>query len=200
MKSGTMYTDQLIADAAKGQQVAITRLVQVWQKRIYNFCLKYFGNHDVAMEITQKTFITMCSKLHTLKDHGQFRSWLYTIAANYCHDEKRRSARTTQVQFGNASDEDGRFYPEPESEHHPMRSFEQEELSQILKKALGLLSEEQRLVVIMKEYEGFKFHEIAEVLQISENTAKSRLYYGLDHLRKILNRWNITKETLSYGH
>lgn len=195
-----MYTDQLIADAAKGQRIAITRLVQVWQKRIYNFCLRYFGDHDMAMEVTQKTFITMCAKLHTLKDHGQFRSWLYTIASNFCHDEKRRRSKTTQVQFGSAQDEEGHFYPEPESDHQPGRTFEQQELADILKRALAMLSEEQRLIVIMKEYEGFKFHEIAEVLGISENTAKSRLYYGLDHLRKVLNRWNINKETVSYGN
>jgi RNA polymerase sigma-70 factor (ECF subfamily) len=51
----------------------------------------------------------------------------------------------------------------------------------------------------MKEYEGLKFREIAEVLNISENTAKSRMYYGLDGLRKILERRNITKDTFGYG-
>ena len=60
------------------------------------------------------------------------------------------------------------------------------------------LSVEQREVVIMKEYEGLKFREIAEVLNISENTVKSRMYYGLDGLRKILEKKNINKETISY--
>jgi RNA polymerase sigma-70 factor (ECF subfamily) len=60
------------------------------------------------------------------------------------------------------------------------------------------LSEEQREVVIMKEYEGLKFREIAEVLNISENTVKSRMYYALDGLKKILDKNNITKETIGY--
>ena len=60
------------------------------------------------------------------------------------------------------------------------------------------LSEEQREVVIMKEYEGLKFREIAEALHISENTVKSRMYYGLEALKRILERKNINKETIGY--
>jgi RNA polymerase sigma-70 factor (ECF subfamily) len=67
-----------------------------------------------------------------------------------------------------------------------------------LQQALFELSDEQREVVIMKEYEGLKFREIAEVLNISENTVKSRMYYGLDGLKKILERKNITKDTIGY--
>ena len=50
----------------------------------------------------------------------------------------------------------------------------------------------------MKEYEGLKFREIAEVLNISENTVKSRMYYGLDALKKILEKRNINKNTIGY--
>ena len=54
------------------------------------------------------------------------------------------------------------------------------------RKALSMLKEEQRIIVIMKEYEGFKFSEIADILKVSENTAKSRLYYGLTKVEKYL--------------
>jgi RNA polymerase sigma factor (sigma-70 family) len=60
------------------------------------------------------------------------------------------------------------------------------------------LNDEQRVVIIMKEYEGLKFREIADVLGLSENTVKSRMYYGLDRLKKILKRRSITKETIGY--
>ena len=71
-------------------------------------------------------------------------------------------------------------------------------MSDILQQALLELNEDQREVVIMKEFEGLKFREIAEVLNISENTVKSRMYYGLDGLKKILESKNITKDTLGY--
>ncbi|MDH4295957.1 MAG: sigma-70 family RNA polymerase sigma factor [Cyclobacteriaceae bacterium] len=82
---------------------------------------------------------------------------------------------------------------------NPERQLQQRELSDVLQGALLELNNEQREVVIMKEYEGLKFREIAEVLNISENTVKSRMYYGLDGLRKILERKKITKETIGYG-
>jgi RNA polymerase sigma factor (sigma-70 family) len=81
---------------------------------------------------------------------------------------------------------------------NPERQFRQAELSDLLQQCMMELSDEQREVVIMKEYEGLKFREIAEALQISENTVKSRMYYGLDGLKKILERKNITKETIGY--
>jgi RNA polymerase sigma-70 factor (ECF subfamily) len=87
-----------------------------------------------------------------------------------------------------------------ERHQNPEKQLQQVELSDILQEALMELNEEQREVVIMKEYEGLKFREIAEVLNISENTAKSRMYYGLDGLKKILERKkkcdNICKECL----
>jgi len=67
-----------------------------------------------------------------------------------------------------------------------------------LQSCLMQLSQEQREVVIMKEYEGLKFREIAEALNISENTVKSRMYYGLDGLKKILEQKKITKENIGY--
>jgi len=84
------------------------------------------------------------------------------------------------------------------TEDLPDTDFEKQELGVILHQALNKINEEQRIVVIMKEYEGFKFREIAEMLQISENTVKARMYYGLNALRKILEKWNINQETVRY--
>ena len=63
---------------------------------------------------------------------------------------------------------------------------------------MQLLPAEQRVVVVLKEYQGLKFSEIAEVLDAPLNTVKSRLYYGLKALRKIFDQWNIDEETISY--
>lgn len=202
MSESVMYTEELLDRAAAGNHAALSKLVHLWQKRIYNFGLKYFGEHDLAMEITQKTFVTMCAKLHTLKDKAMFKSWLYSIASNYCHDEKRRSARWMQDSAQGLSLREDSLHLRTNPLHSddtPELQYQKEELAELLKKALATLSEEQRVVVIMKEYEGLKFHEIADILRISENTAKSRLYYGLDNLRKKLQQWNINKETVHYG-
>ena len=88
--------------------------------------------------------------------------------------------------------------PQAQRFDNPESQLHRTELADILQQALSELNAEQREVVIMKEYEGLKFREIAEVLNISENTVKSRMYYGLEGLRKILDRKNINKDTIGY--
>jgi RNA polymerase sigma factor (sigma-70 family) len=197
-----MHSDTLITKAQQGDQNAQGKLVQLWYKRIYNFGYKFFMDHDLAMEISQKTFISMCKNVGALQDTARFKSWLYKIAVNYCREEARKRKSNRSLSFDvvwNRDAEDSPRWESSASRHHnPERQFQQSELSEILQKALYELNDEQREVVIMKEYEGLKFREIAEALNISENTVKSRMYYGLDGLRKILERKNIDKDSMGY--
>jgi RNA polymerase sigma-70 factor (ECF subfamily) len=96
------------------------------------------------------------------------------------------------------SEESYRWEASSNRRENPEKQLRHSELSDLLQQCLMELSDEQREVVIMKEYEGLKFREIAEALNISENTVKSRMYYGLDGLKKILESKNITKETIGY--
>ncbi len=198
-----MHADNLIARAKEGDQNAQGKVVQLWYKRIYNFGYKFFLDHDMAMEVSQKTFISMCKNLPALQDNARFKSWLYKIAVNYCREEARKKKGNRSLSFDLVWNKDAEDSPNWESSSqrydNPESQFQQRELSDVLQEALMELNVEQREVVIMKEYEGLKFREIAEVLNISENTVKSRMYYGLEGLRKILDRKNINKETIGYG-
>jgi RNA polymerase sigma factor (sigma-70 family) len=197
-----MHSDTLITKAQQGDQNAQGKLVQLWYKRIYNFGYKFFMDHDLAMEISQKTFISMCKNVASLQDTARFKSWLYKIAVNYCREEARKRKGNRSLSFDVVWNRDAEDSPRWESSghrhHDPERQFQHSELSEILQKALYELNDDQREVVIMKEYEGLKFREIAEALNISENTVKSRMYYGLDGLRKILERKNIDKDSMGY--
>jgi RNA polymerase sigma factor (sigma-70 family) len=197
-----MHSDSLIMKAKQGDQNAQGKLVQLWYKRIYNYGYKFFLDHDMAMEISQKTFISMCRNLAGLQDCARFKSWLYKIAVNYCREEARKTKNSRSLSFDtvwNSEAEDSPRWESSAQRHdNPERQLQQTELSDILQDALGELNDEQREVVIMKEYEGLKFREIAEVLNISENTVKSRMYYGLDGLRKIFEKRNINKDTIGY--
>jgi RNA polymerase sigma-70 factor (ECF subfamily) len=85
-----MHSETVIARAKQGDQNAQGKLVQLWYKRIYNFSYKFFMDHDLAMEVSQKTFISMCRNLAGLQDIARFKSWLYKIAVNYCREEARK--------------------------------------------------------------------------------------------------------------
>ncbi len=197
-----MHSDALIARAREGDKNAQGKLMQVWYKRIYNFGYKFFFDHDLAMEVAQKTFISMHRNIEGLQETTRFKSWLYTIAVNYCREELRKRKASRSVSLHDLrpgeSEESYRWEASSSRTENPEKQLRHSELSDLLQQCLMELSDEQREVVIMKEYEGLKFREIAEALSISENTVKSRMYYGLDGLKRILESKNITKETIGY--
>ncbi len=189
------HSDHLIKKAKKGDSNAQNKLINLWFKRIYNYAFKYFSDHDEAMDVAQKTFISFHEKIWQLESPEHFKSWLYRIASNHCHETGRR-LKSAGKHF---SKEYGSEEMEREATavfFNPDRQYQRSELNAILQDALNTLNEDQREVVIMKEYEGLKFREIAAALELSENTVKSRLYYGLSHLRKVLMARNITTEIL----
>lgn len=189
-------SENALVRARLGDKNAFNSLVSIWYKRIYNFSYKYFVDHDLASEASQRTFIKVYDSLSQLEENGKFKSWLYIIALNICREEGRRKGRVAQM-FVSEDQAKGKMQSNTVSAAD--ESFEQKELSNMVVATLNLLSEEQKEVIIMKEYEGLKFREIAEVLDVSENTVKSRLYYGLSNMKKLLEKNRAFKESYDYG-
>ena len=193
------HADRLILQAQSGSEQAFNKLVSLWYKRIYNYAYKYAGSHDMAMDITQNTFIAVHHKINQLRDVNSFKPWLYRIAINCSHEELRKQRRISGISIDSTVNEDGeerKIEIEDDLRYQPDAKLQRQELAELILSSLQTLSEEQRLVVIMKEYEGLKFREIAEALDISENTAKSRLYYGLKHLRSKLSNLIYENQTV----
>lgn len=189
-----MNDAKLVKAFRQGDINAFNELVERWQERIHRFAYRYFSSHDDAMEITQKTFIKAYRKLDTLEDVDKFSSWLYRIANNLCLDELKRAGRRKSSPMEAL----GKHPVAKGIADNPDRPIQQQELGSILQHALNQLPAEQRIVVVMKEYEGLKFREIADILEEPENTVKSRMYYGLTSLRNIFEQWNIEMEALHY--
>lgn len=198
-----LNTNSLIENALAGDEGAFNQLVNLWYKRIYNYALKHCGDEDLTADITQRTFIAVYRNLSKLKEKSRFKPWLYRIATNFCYEEGRKKLKSKTVPFSVTRNEQGEVTTVGDCEakgifFNPERSYQQQELERILFDCLGQLSEDQRSVIIMKEYEGMKFHEIADALDASENTVKTRLYRGLKTLKIKLDERNITKETIHY--
>ena len=195
--------EDLISQAQTGDTYAQGELVRLWYPRIYNYAFKYFGEADLANEAAQQTFIAMHHKIGQLKECDKFKSWIYSIVSNICRQESRKGKRHKWLSFD-------QLLPKQEEESspawevsklgesNPEQVFLKSELGNIISKCLQQLSKDQREVLIMKEYEGLKFREIAEALGVSENTVKSRLYYAFSHMRKLLAKENITEKSLKY--
>lgn len=185
---------QLVEKFRSGDIEAFNTLVDRWQQRIHRFAYRFFCSHDEASEITQKTFIKAYKNLSSLKDAEKFSSWIYRIANNLCLDETKRAGRRRSAPMEMLSND----LIKQDIDENPEHQVTQQQLGKLLQQALNHLPNEQRIVVIMKEYEGLKFREIAEILDVPENTVKSRMYYGLTKLRDLFEKSNIEMEAYYY--
>lgn len=190
----------LIARFLKSDMNAFNTLVWRWEKPLYNFILRIMGNREIAKDLSQIVFIRMYKQLKTLKDPEKFSSWVYRIAMNLCKDELKKKTRHRIVSLDALTDDD------PEREQikrqfsddglSPEDIIQQQQLEDIIKNALTQIPEEQRVVIVMKQYQGLKFTEIADILNQPINTIKSRLYYGLRAMKKILEESNLNREVM----
>lgn len=188
-------TDQsLIERFLAGDIEAFNHLVWKWEQPIYNFILRNTGDSELTKDLCQVTFMQVFKKIGRLKDKDKFSSWIYRIAVNQCYDEfkkRKRLVRKTQddIAMSNAPEHEGGI-------NDPEHICHQNQVKTILQAAMLTLPEEQRIVIVMKQYQGLKFTEIADTLQEPVNTVKSRMYYGLRALKKYLVEQQLDKEVL----
>lgn len=173
--------DELVARTLDGDVGAFNDLVSRWEGPLYKFVYRYLGDAEGARDICQEAFIRAYSNLDGFRGNAKFSSWLYQIALNLCRSQfRRRKARPT-VSL-EEEEQERHLKLVPDGRKLPEDSAIINERARALRSALEELPEAQRTVIILKEYHGLKFREIAEILDAPESTVKSRLYHGLDTL------------------
>jgi len=168
----------LIGRARRGDVEAYNHLISRWQKRIYNYLLRLVGNREDALDLTQDVFLKAYQNPRRLEKSARFAAWLFRIAHNeaYSMFRKRRPESDEEAVPGEVEGE----ISVAGSSVFPI------ELSLAVTAALDRLSADQRDAVVLKVYQGFKFDEMAEILDCPVSTVKSRLYTALDLLKNEL--------------
>jgi RNA polymerase sigma-70 factor (ECF subfamily) len=172
--------EQLVELAKQGDRKAFDELCSRWYDRVYRFNLKYLSEPNRALDATQNTFLVIYRSINKLRDNAKFKSWLFTIALNSCRDEERREGILEARHLKAAAQAGDQVEPAVHVQ------YEKFEMGALVRYALRQIPANQREVVMLKEYEGLKFREISEILNESESTVKSRMYYALKNLKKVL--------------
>jgi RNA polymerase sigma-70 factor (ECF subfamily) len=180
------WTDEELVDRSKtGDAESFNQLVRRWERPIFALAYRTLGREEDARDVTQETFLRAFRALPGFKGDAKFSSWLYRIALNLCRDWMRKDRRTPVVAVPEGVD-----IEQLASEHHRTASVEdlaaRAELSRGVAKAMEYLPEEQRTAILLKEYHGLTFQEIADMTNCPLSTAKTRVYQGLTLLRKHL--------------
>jgi RNA polymerase sigma-70 factor, ECF subfamily len=181
----TWTDEELVAKSISGDADSFNELVLRWQRPIYALAYRTIGREEDARDVCQETFLRAFRALPGFRGQAKFSSWLYRIALNLCRDWIRRERRAPVVQPPEDMD-----LIEMAAAAEPSESIEdlvaRKDLSRLVEKAMTLLPEEQRTAIVLKEYHGLTFQEIAELVGCPLSTVKTRLYQGLIVLRREL--------------
>ena len=181
-----MSTDEeLVARSKSGDTDSFNQLVKRWERPIFALAYRTLGREEDARDVTQETFLRAFRALGGFKGDAKFSSWLYRIALNLCRDWIRKDRRTPVVAVP-----EGVEMEQLAAEGGPSETVEdlaaRAELSRVVEHAMEKLPAEQRHAIILKEYHGLTFQEIADLMKCPLSTVKTRVYQGLSTLRKEL--------------
>jgi len=181
---------QILKRFNNGDISVFEELVLKYRDRIYSLCRHMLGNAHDAEDAAQDTFLKAYQKLNDFKPEASLYTWLYRIAVNTCLDYKKRPFFESLFK----KSEGEVFIDEPASDWPSQeRLYESKQLGRALSLGLKQLSEKLRTVLILKEIEGLSYEEIAEVLDISTGTVKSRISRAREELKERLKKFREQK-------
>lgn len=180
----------LIDECLRGRQSAYGELMRRYQDRLYNTVFRLVDNAEDAQDVVQEAFINAFQSLESFKGDALFFTWLYRIAINSAITLKRRRRAIVSIYAKTApgrADSDPDMEPLDESEgNQPGDAMERREEEARLQAALNRLSPEYKTVLVLKDIEGQKYEDIAEVLGVPVGTVRSRLHRARLELRDLL--------------
>ena len=186
----TSTDEELVARSKGGDADSFNQLILRWERPIYALAYRVIGREEDARDVCQETFLRAFRALPGFKGEAKFSSWVYRIALNLCRDWMRKKRRTPVMQAPEGVDLAD--LADRAAERGPVESIEtlvaRRQLSQRVATAMRTLPEEQRTAIILKEYHGMTFLEIAELQGCPLSTVKTRVYQGLSVLRRHLEK------------
>lgn len=186
--------EELMARFQAGDAEAMEVLFGRFQKPLFNFFLRMVGRRETAEDLVQETFLKLCRFGHSFRgSEAKFTTWLYSVAGNHCRDYLRHMSRrpeSSMVELGedeedfleNRVTDTDSFAGNSSVEDHVLRV----ELHSVVKQAIATLPEKEREAIVLREYQGLEYKEIAEVLSCPIGSVKVLIYRARQRLREKL--------------
>ncbi len=179
------------ASPKKGLEGPFRDLYELYRDRVYSVCYRITGNATDALDASQETFGILFRKVEGFRFESRFSSWVYRIAVNTSIDLKRRagarSSASLEALQASAEGRGTRFDLHDEVTEAPADAAARHELEAEVQRAIQRLSPKMRSITVLRYTEGLSYDQIAEALQVSLGTVKSRLSRAHAALDRELN-------------
>jgi len=179
---------ELISASQKGDHDAFGSLMRLYKDRVFNTSLRFVGNWAIAEELTQDIFISVYRNIAGFKGESKFSTWLYRVTVNHAKNRIGYLSRKGYFKSDELSDNtggDGEWALSGRVSN-PGEYAEDKELIGILMECFQKLSDKDRRIITLKDFEGLNYDEIAEVLNINLGTVKSRLSRARERLKEMM--------------
>ena len=167
--------------AIEGDDQAFTRVIEIYQKPVYNLCYRMLGNAGDAEDAAQETFLRAYKSLDRYDAKRSFATWLLSIASHYCIDQLRKRRFTSF----SMDDEDHAWLEPPDPGPNPEVSVGIIEKQEQVQKMLEHLGPKDRSAVLMRYWYNYSYQEIAETLSLTVSAVKSRLHRARKELAEV---------------
>lgn len=185
----------------EGDVQAYNQLLERYRRPIYNFVYRSVRDREKAADLTQEVFLRTVQRAHQFQARAKFTTWLYSIARNLCIDESRRMQfrrhRSLDAPL-RKGEEKGATFLDRVADRGPVtdRDAIAKELQIQIAEAVELLPPDLKEVFLMRQVQGLRFQDIAEIVDVPLNTVKSRMRYALERLQKTLAEYEDYAKTL----
>ncbi len=176
------YTKELIRRIKKGEQPAFSELVNKYRSQVASLAFKMVKDYDEAADITQIVFVKMLKNIWRYDEKKKFYTWLYRIAINASIDYIRKHKRHRHESLDNVREFEEHIEANPES------SFRRHQIDDFIKKAADQLNDKQRSAFILRDVEGCKIDDVANIMNMPEATVRWYLHRARNKIRRELIR------------
>lgn len=184
-----MFRDEDLVNRSKNGDIdAFEELVTRYERKVFTIAYRLMGNYDDASDLTQEAFLRAFQAIKNFRGEASFLTWMCRIATNVCRDELRKRYR---VQIESLDETitlyDGEIAKQiPASDPGPADLYERKELQDSIQKMINTLSPDFRLALVLRDIQGLSYEEIAQQLDCSLGTVKSRINRARNHLKEMI--------------
>ena len=186
--------EELMLSCRDGDEGAFETLYRRYEKPIFSFIYRMVSSAADAEDLCQETFLKVIRAKKKYRKTAKFKTWLFNIALNLCRDRIRRMKFRSHLSlnsptFSQGSEEVRIHQSICDSSSDPTKRAQIAEMEALVQQAFTKLPQQQRTVVILRQYHALKFSEIAEIMNCPLGTAKSLNHRGRDKLMKALSKY-----------
>jgi RNA polymerase sigma-70 factor (ECF subfamily) len=177
---------QVIEKVLAGDVDAFSVIIEKYKDKTFNYVYSQVKDYDEALDITQEIFIMTIEALRSFRRESKFSTWFYSIMVNYCKNYRKKNSRYNLVSINSSRGEDEYDMQIPDERENPENEVIMNDSLRIVKDEIGMLPDDYREILLLRDIEGLSYNEIAEILKISLSNVKVRIHRGREFLKNRL--------------